>query len=89
MVDGLRSKGKDIIAAREAGEVKDSATAARKKSLHRLVSSTNRRMHEGFPEMLSYLLRKPYDLDALPSQLSHVSCGRCPRAHGNANVQTV
>ena len=27
--------------------------------LHRLLSSTNRRMHKGFPEMLSYLLWKP------------------------------
>ena len=27
--------------------------------MHRLMSSTNRRMHKGFPEMLSYLLGKP------------------------------
>ncbi len=29
--------------------------------LHRLMSATNRRMHKGFPEMLSYLLRKPME----------------------------
>jgi hypothetical protein len=27
--------------------------------LHRLISSSNRRMHKGFPEMLSYLLNEP------------------------------
>ena len=27
--------------------------------LNRLLSATNRRMHKGFPEMLSYLLNKP------------------------------
>eukprot|EP00973_Karenia_brevis_P064997 9025910-Karenia_brevis.AAC.1 len=29
--------------------------------LHRLLSATNRRMHKGFPEMLSYLLRRPME----------------------------
>ena len=29
--------------------------------LHRLMSSTNRRMHKGFPEMLTYLLRRPME----------------------------
>ena len=27
--------------------------------MHRLISCTNRRMRKGFPEMLTYLLRKP------------------------------
>eukprot|EP00973_Karenia_brevis_P020464 2810767-Karenia_brevis.AAC.1 len=30
-----------------------------KRLLNRLISSTNRRMHKGYPEMLSYLLKKP------------------------------
>eukprot|EP00973_Karenia_brevis_P071217 9895122-Karenia_brevis.AAC.1 len=30
-----------------------------KRLLNRLISSTNRRMHRGYPEMLSYLLKKP------------------------------
>ena len=32
-----------------------------RKILHRLISSINRRMHKGFPEMLTYLLNKPME----------------------------
>jgi hypothetical protein len=38
--------------------------------LHRLMSATNRRMHKGFPEMLSYLLRKP--MEYCSHRLSHL-----------------
>ena len=44
--------------AREAGEDITEHEVSRR-LLHRLMSQTNRRMHVGFPEMLSYLLRKP------------------------------
>ena len=60
LADGLRSKEQDIAAAKEAGENADGQEVARR-ILHRLLSSTNRRMHKGFPEMLSYLLRKPME----------------------------
>ena len=58
LADALRSKEADIAAAKAAGEEIDDAEVARR-ILHRLVSATNRRMHKGFPEMFSYLLRKP------------------------------
>lgn len=38
-----------------------SAHEVSRRLLHRLMASTNRRMHKGFPEMLSYLLRKPME----------------------------
>ena len=58
--DGLRAKELDLATAREAGEEVDACDAARQ-VLHRLVSSTNKRMHKGFPEMLTYLLGKPME----------------------------
>jgi len=60
LADGLRAKERDIAAAREVGEEITSHEVVRR-ILHRLISSTNRRMHKGFPEMLTYLLQKPMD----------------------------
>ena len=58
LAQGLDSKLRDIALAKEAGEDIGAHEVVRR-VLHRLVSSTNRRMHKGFPEMLTYLLRKP------------------------------
>eukprot|EP00973_Karenia_brevis_P080895 11222408-Karenia_brevis.AAC.1 len=58
LADGKLAKERDIAEAKVAGENVDAHEVARQ-TLHRLVSSTNRRMHKGFPEMLTYLLRKP------------------------------
>ena len=41
--------------------LKDALHEIGRKILHRLISSTNRRMHKGFPEMLTYLLNKPME----------------------------
>ena len=60
LADGLRSKGQDIVAAKQKGENLDNRENSRR-ILHRLMSSTNRRMHKGFPEMFTYLLRKPME----------------------------
>ena len=46
--------------ARQASEGEDVTALAKARSLlHRLISSTNRRMHKGFPEMLAYIMEKP------------------------------
>ena len=58
LAEGVRSKEKDILAAREAGQDITDHEASRK-LLHTLVAATNRRMYKGFQEMLTYLLRKP------------------------------
>ena len=60
LADGLRSKEQDIAAAKAKGENLENQEVGRR-ILHRLMSSTNRRMHKGFPEMLTYLLRKPME----------------------------
>ena len=57
LADGIRSKQRDIAEAKERNELIEDHEAARQ-LLHRLMSSTNRRMHKGFPEMLTYLLKK-------------------------------
>ena len=72
LADGLRAKEKDIIAAKEAGEDLEGHEIARQ-ILHRLLSSTNRRMHKGFPEMLTYLLRKPMEFSS--HRFVHVGMG--------------
>ena len=58
LIDGVRRKEQDIAALRESGTDITAHDTARR-ILHRLVSCTNRRMHKGFPEMLTYLLQKP------------------------------
>ena len=45
----LRASGQDVALQEQARRV-----------LHRLVSCTNRRMHKGFPEMVSCILGKPH-----------------------------
>ena len=60
LAEGLRAKEEDIMKAKKAGETITPHEIARK-NLHRLQSSTNRRMHKGFPEMLTYLLNKPME----------------------------
>ena len=58
--DGLQCKLRDIMVAKEKGEDFTSHEICRK-LLHNLLASTNRRMHKGFPEMLTYLLRNPME----------------------------
>jgi hypothetical protein len=60
LIDGLRRKEAEIHELREAGKDFIPHEIARG-ILHRLISCTNRRMHKGFPEMLTYLLRKPME----------------------------
>ena len=60
LAEGLRAKEEDILKAQKAGETITPHEIARK-TLHQLQSSTNRRMHKGFPEMLTYLLNKPME----------------------------
>ena len=57
LADSLAAKGKDLADARDAG-VDISPHEKARQILHRLISSTNRCMHKGFPEMLTYLLGK-------------------------------
>ena len=58
LADGYRYKELDIAKAKEAGE--DIAThELARRILHSLMAATNRRMHKGFQEMLTYLLQKP------------------------------
>ena len=57
LADSVAAKGKDMADARDAG-VDISPHEEARQVLHRLISSTNRCMHKGFPEMLTYLLRK-------------------------------
>ena len=56
----MRSKERDIAAAAAAGEIVEPHEVARR-VLHKLISCTNRRMHKGFPEMITYLLMKPME----------------------------
>ena len=60
LTDSLRAKEQDLARARHAGENLDGHAIA-KSILHRLQSGMNRRMHKGFPEMLTYLLRRPME----------------------------
>jgi hypothetical protein len=64
----LRASGQNVTLHEQARRV-----------LHRLVSCTNRRMHKGFPEMVSYILGKPHfmcshDFVTVPfgSQFTHL-----------------
>ena len=52
LADGLRSLKADV-ATRAAQGAPCSAMDVSRKTLHRLISSTNRRMHKGFPKMIS------------------------------------
>ena len=70
LADGVRRLEADAAASRERGEDVPEAVELARRMLHRLLSSTNRRMHKGFPEMLSYILGKP----AAYSSHSFVTC---------------
>ena len=56
--DGVRNIDLEIAQRRSLGQEVESLEHARK-LLHRLLHSTNRRMHKGYPEMVSYILQKP------------------------------
>ena len=74
LADGVHAKERDIMLAREAGEDITSHEVSRR-LLHTLVACTNRRMHKGFQEMLSYLLRKPMEYcshNFVSVQIDHV-----------------
>ena len=58
LAHGIRTLDDEIAAGLADGQAMDQQEKARR-VLNRLLSSTNRRMHKGFPEMLSYLLGKP------------------------------
>ena len=60
LADSVRHKEQDMAQAAAEGQIIEGHEKARK-LLHRLMSATNRRMHKGFPEMLSYLLRRPME----------------------------
>ena len=58
LIDGVRGLDRELAEQEEKGEPIE-ALERSKRLLNRLISSTNRRMHKGYPEMLSYLLQKP------------------------------
>ena len=59
LADGVARLEADAAGRRARGEDVPDAVECARRVLHRLMSSTNRRMHKGFPEMLSYILGKP------------------------------
>ena len=59
LADSLKSKEHGIAVRKAAGM--DIQPQEEAQILHRLQSATNRRMHKGFPEMLTYLLRRPME----------------------------
>ena len=58
LAQGVSGLEEELAQKAHSGEHADSKERARR-VLNRLLSTTNRRMHKGFPEMLSYLLQKP------------------------------
>ena len=97
LADSLRAKERDVLVAREAGEEVSQHEIARQ-ILHRLVAATNRRMHKGFQEMLTYLLRKPMtycshkfvslniDIDFRRAiRLVYILVGKAPYSGGSAD----
>ena len=69
--DGVRNIDLEIARRRAEGEVVENMEHARK-LLHRLLHSTNRRMHKGFPEMISYILQKPDHYASHSLSLIHI-----------------
>jgi hypothetical protein len=47
------------LARQKAGGKDTTALDGARSLLHRLMSSTNKRMHKGFPEMVAYIMEKP------------------------------
>ena len=60
IAEALKDKEREIAMRRAEGLNIDPHEAARQ-ILHRLQSGFNRRMHKGFPEMLTYILRLPME----------------------------
>ena len=60
LATSVKRKERAIEAAAASGAPVDEHERARK-VLHSLVHATNNRMHKGFPEMLSYLMKKPIE----------------------------
>ena len=60
IADALKRKEQEI-AQRRAEGLDIAPQEAARQILHRLLSGTNRRMHKGFPEMFTYLLKKPME----------------------------
>ena len=58
LLQSVQDREKYLADLHREGKTSTVATEA-KAILNRLLSATNNRMHKGFPEMLSYLLRKP------------------------------
>ena len=59
LADSVKSLEYSLAKAEDSGDEPLEALERARRLLHRLLSATNRRMHKGFPEMLSYLLGKP------------------------------
>ena len=60
LAQSLHRKEEDLAQAASQGEPTDALEHSRQ-LLHRLMSATNRRMHKGFPEMMTYLLNRPME----------------------------
>ena len=58
LIDGVRGLDREIAERAQRDERLEGFERG-KRLLNRLISSTNRRMHKGYPEMLSYLLKQP------------------------------
>lgn len=59
LADGVRGLDREIAERVMRGDPQLEPLERGKRVLNRLMSSTNRRMHKGYPEMLSYLLNEP------------------------------
>ena len=72
LAESLRAKEHDIATARSEGK-EFTLNEISWDIFHRLIVATNRRMHKGFPEMLSYLMKKPieYSSDAFVSVMTY------------------
>ncbi|CAK0853031.1 unnamed protein product, partial [Prorocentrum cordatum] len=66
--DAIKSKDEEIAGLEAEGKDPGPQEEARQR-LHRFTSATNRRIHKGFPEMLTHLLEKP----AVHCNLDYVS----------------
>ena len=90
MSSSLKAKEEDVRKAKECGADMEPHRVARA-LLHRIRSGMNRRMHKGFPEMLSYLLRKPMEYsshDFVPVTLNLSSLWSAFNGAINAEILT-
>ena len=93
LADAKSAKEAEIQAARDAGEAVPVKEQVRQ-TLHRLLSATNRRMHKGFPELVTYILNKPMEYSShklvecfLPAPLSFAVAAVLARAGVADNIQ--